>query len=60
MGSIPGLVQCIKGSGITTAAALIQSLARELPDALGEAIKKKKIDIKDNFAQTKLGICFRF
>ena len=45
---IPDLVQWVKGSGISmtvvgvTAVAQMQSLARELPCAMGEAIKKKK------------------
>ena len=50
MGSIPGLAQWVKGSGIATGAALaaaaaqIQSLAQELvfPYAMGEAIKQQQ------------------
>ena len=37
---IPGQAQGVKGSGIATAAARIQSLAWELPHAVGVAIKK--------------------
>ena len=46
MGSIPGLVQWVKGSGVAmaavkvAAAAQICSLAQELPYAVGAAIKK--------------------
>ena len=45
---IPGLVQCVKGPSTATsgaqvaAVAQIQSLAQELPHAVGVAIKKKK------------------
>ena len=48
MGSIPSLLQWVKGSGIgaavswVTAAAQIQSLAWEIPYAAGAAIKKKR------------------
>ena len=42
MGSISGLVQWVKGFGVTAAEACIQSLAQELPYAMGVAIKKKK------------------
>ena len=42
MGSIPDLVQWVKGSGIATAMAQFQSLAQELPYAVDVAIKKKK------------------
>ena len=44
---MPGLLQWLKGSGIATAvtqvaaAAQIQSLAQELPYAIGVTIKKK-------------------
>ena len=38
-GSIPGLVHWVKGSGIATVVARIQSLAQELPHAMGLAIK---------------------
>lgn len=38
----PLLVQWVQGSGIATAAARIQSIARELPYAMREAIKLKK------------------
>ena len=47
-GSIPGLAQWVKGSGIAalageaTSVAQIQSLAQELPYATGAAIKRKK------------------
>ena len=40
MASIPGPVQWVKGSGVATAVARIQSLAQELPYAKGAAIKK--------------------
>ena len=46
--SIPSLAQQVKGSGVATAAAKvaaaagIQSLAQELPYAMGAAIKKIK------------------
>ena len=33
------------GSGVAIAIAQIQSLAQELPYAMGVAIKKKKIDV---------------
>ena len=36
---IPGPAQWVKGSGVATAAAGIQSLAEELPYAKGVAIK---------------------
>ena len=39
--SIPGLVQWVKEFSIAAAAAQIQSLAQELPYAIGVAIKKK-------------------
>ena len=48
MGSIPGPVKWVKGSGVAeavaevTAVAQIQSLAQELPYAVGMTIKKKK------------------
>ena len=42
MGSIPGLVQWLKGFGIAEAAAQIQSLAWEHPCAEGAAIKVQK------------------
>ena len=48
MGSIPGVVQWVKGSGVATAVAQvvavawIQPLAQEFPYALGAAIKKTK------------------
>ena len=38
---ISGLVPWVKGSGIAPAAALIQSLAWELPYAIGVAITEK-------------------
>ena len=38
---IPGLVQCIKGSGVAASAIRIQSLAQELPHAVDEVIKKQ-------------------
>ena len=40
MAPIPGPVQWVKGSGVATAVARIQSLAQELPYAKGAAIKK--------------------
>ena len=40
--SIPSPAQWVKGSGITASAAWIQSLAWELPYAMGVAIKRKK------------------
>ena len=40
---IPGLGQWVEGSRIATAVAQIQSLAQELPYALGAAIKKNRI-----------------
>ena len=49
VGSIPGLVRCVKRYGFDTAAVVqvatvagIQSLAWELPYAVGAALKKKK------------------
>ena len=42
MGSIPGKVQWVKGYGVGPAVAQIQSLAWELPYAVGMVIKKKK------------------
>ena len=39
----PGLSPRVKGPGIATAAAWIQSLSWELPYAMGVAIKNKKI-----------------
>ena len=39
LGLIPGLVQWVKRSGVATAVARIQSLARELPYAVGVAVK---------------------
>ena len=46
MGSIPGLVQWVKGCGIAmvwvAAAVQVQSLARELPYVTGTDINKKK------------------
>ena len=42
MRSIPCPAQWVKGSGVATAVALIQSLAREFPYAKGVAKKKKK------------------
>ena len=38
----PGLAQWVKGSGIATAVARIQSLTQELPHGAGVAIKGKK------------------
>ena len=55
MDSIPGLVQWVKGSGIAAAVvelaavAWIRSLTWELPHAIGEAIKKKKKIINEEF-----------
>ena len=49
MGSIPGPVKWVKGSGVAeavaevTAVAQIQSLAQELPYAVGMTIKKKGV-----------------
>ena len=40
----PCLEQWVKGSGITAAVAQIQSLAWELPHAVGAAIKKNLQD----------------
>ena len=40
MGLIPSLAQWVKGLGV--AAARIQSLAQEVPYALGEVLKRKK------------------
>ena len=42
MGLIPGPVWWVQGSGAAIAAAQIQTLAQELPQATGVAIKKKK------------------
>ena len=39
-GSIPGLAQWVKKARVTTAVAWIQSLAQEIPYAVGVAIKK--------------------
>ena len=41
-GSIPCLVQWVKGSGIVPVVAQIQSLAQELSGAAGRAIKKSQ------------------
>ena len=41
MGSIPGLMQWVKGSSVAAATAQIQSLAREFLYVMGEAIRKK-------------------
>ena len=41
-GSIPSPVQWIKGSRIAAAVTQIQSLAQELPYAMGAEIEKKK------------------
>ena len=45
---IPGLVQWVKASGVAAAVAQIQSLAQELPYAVGAAIKttKKRLGMK--------------
>ena len=42
---LPGLAQWVKGSGVVTATAWIQSLAWELPHAIGVAIKKKWLEL---------------
>ena len=42
VGSIPGPAQWVKGSGVATAVAQIQSLAWELSYAMGAAIGEKK------------------
>ena len=42
MGSIPGPVQWVKGSGVAAATAWIQSLVREFPYATGMAMIFKK------------------
>ena len=39
MGSIPGLAQWVKGSGVAAAVAQLQSLAQELPYAADVSIK---------------------
>jgi len=44
MGSIPGPEQWVKGSGGVAATAQIQSLAWELPRALGASIKTNADD----------------
>ena len=54
VGSIPGLVQWVKRSGLATAAVVAaaawrQSLAWELPYVAGAAIGKKKTK-KDDFS----------
>lgn len=41
-GPIPGLARWVKGSSVAAAAAWIQSLARELPHAVGVAIQNLK------------------
>ena len=38
--SIPGPAQWVKGSGVASAVAQVQSLDRELPCAMGAAINK--------------------
>ena len=43
LGSIPSLAQCLKGSSVAAAMARIQSLAWELPHAVGAAVKRKKL-----------------
>ena len=44
MGSIPGLAQWVKGSGIAAAAAQMQSLAQKLPHDAVAAIKSKCVN----------------
>ena len=46
MSSISGLAQWVKGSGVATAVAQIQSLIQELPYAVGLPKKKRKKKIK--------------
>ena len=41
-GSIPSPAQWVKGSSVASGAAWTQSLAGELPYAMGVALKKKK------------------
>ena len=41
VGSVPGSVQWVKGSGVASAEAWIQSLAWELPYAMATAITNK-------------------
>ena len=48
MSSISGLAQWVKGSGVATAVAQIQSLAQELTYATHVAIKKKKKERKSD------------
>ena len=48
MRSIPCPAQWVKGSGVATAVALIQSLAREFPYAKGVAKKKTKKQKNNN------------
>ena len=43
----------LKGSGVAAAVAQIQSLAQELPCAVGVAIKKKKKERSSDFLQLK-------
>ena len=56
---IPDLAHWVKGSGIATAVAQvsavarIQPLAQELPNATGEAIKKKKKERKEKKKEIK-------
>ena len=44
MGSIPGPTQWVKGSGIAAAVAWFQSLAWEIPCAMGTVITKQKLE----------------
>ena len=49
VGSIPSPAQWVKRSGVAATVAQTQSLAMELPYALGVAIKKKKKVLKKSF-----------
>ena len=50
---IPGQSQWVKGSGVAIPVAWIQSLALELPYAMGTALKKKKKKKKTKNKKTK-------
>ena len=52
MGLSPGLAQWVKGSGVATAVARIQSLAQELPYAVSVAIKKSYVLLIITFSLT--------
>lgn len=45
MGSIPSQVLRVKGLGVARSVAQIQSLAQDLPHAVGAAIKKKTVPL---------------